>query len=500
MTPEIKGPAPSLALYITAGLAQFCGLMVVRYQLSDPGFVYFLMALTAFGLGVAYHLRQRGVSSRIVPIGALIGGIFFLIALGSGALLSHLFPSQSFVGTELSVIIALAATASISNFLAVSDDAVVFTTVWVIAIIGLSGAVDLNRELILFFFVFLLLFAFLLIHQNYLAQARSAKETSEVPLRSLQIQGVTALVAWLCVGVAGILLSIPLRALGKGISLRQVVNQLQLPPSALLEGRRISSGSSQLTFDNRTEFRVGLGPTGDDQTEVLTVESPRPHYWRGRAYMIYGAQGWTNPDSPPPPPVVPEDDTAQPMSYRVASPSRVKPPKLTLETHRFKMVGSLAGPVYHAAEPVQVRGMFEQLLHRPDGTLGGSRGSSGTYEIDSEISDADPQALNQSPENYPAAIRNRYLWSGEIDFQLAKLVTEATKNARGPYEKAEAIRQLVQDRCTYSLSARAVPAGRDPAAFFLMDSREGYCDLFATATTVLCRMAGLPAQARISIT
>jgi transglutaminase-like putative cysteine protease len=493
MTPEIKGPRPSLALYLTAGLAQFCGLMVVRYQISDPGFVYFLIALTALGLGVAYYLRQRGVSPRIVPIGALVGGVFFLIALGSGALLSHLFPSQSFVGTELSVIVALAATASVSNFLAVSDDAVVFTTVWVVAIIGLSGAVDLNRELILFFFLFLLLFAFLLIHQNYLAQARSTKETSDVPLRSLQIQGVTALVAWLTVGVAGTLLAIPLRALGKGISLRQVVNQLQLPPSALLEGRRTTTGSNQLAFDNRTEFRVGLGPTGDDQTEVLTVESPRPHYWRGRAYITYGAQGWTNPDTPPIP-VLPESGAVQPMVYRIRSSSRVRPARFLAETHRFKPVGALFGPVYHAAEPVQVRGMFEQLVRRTDDTLGGSRGSGGSYEVDSEICDADPQMLNRSPETYPAAIRNRYLWSGEINPRLTRLLTEATKNARGPYEKAEAIRQFVQDRCTYSLSARAVPTGQDPASFFLLDSREGYCDLFATATTVLCRLAGLPAR------
>ncbi len=494
MTPDPPSPPPSPALYITAGLAQFCGLMVVRYQISDPGFVYFLMALTAFGLGVAYHLRQRGVSPRIVPIGALVGGIFFLLALGSGTFLSHLFPSQSFVGTELSVIIALAATASVSNFLAVSDDAVVFTTVWVVAIIGLSGAVDLNRELILFFFLFLLLFAFLLIHQNYLAQARGARSTADVPMRSLQIQGVTALVAWFTVGVAGVLLAIPLRALGKGISLRQVVNQLQLPPSALMDGRQSSTGGNQLTFDNRTEFRVGLGPTGDDQTEILTVRSPRPHYWWGRAYVTYGAQGWTNPDIPPPPSIDPDDDTVQPMTYRLSPRNRVKSAKFTAETHLFKPAAPLSGPIYHAAEPVQVRGMFEQLWYRPDGTLTGSRGASGSYEVDSEICDADPQMLNTSSENYPAAIRNRYLWSGEVNLQLASLVTEATKNAHGPYEKAEALREFVQNRCTYSLSARAVPAGQDPASFFLLDSREGYCDLFATATTVLCRLAGLPAR------
>jgi hypothetical protein len=34
----------------------------------------------------------------------------------------------------------------------------------------------------------------------------------------------------------------------------------------------------------------------------------------------------------------------------------------------------------------------------------------------------------------------------------------------------------------------------DAAVFFLTDSQEGYCDLYATATTLLCRFAGLPAR------
>jgi hypothetical protein len=78
---------------------------------------------------------------------------------------------------------------------------------------------------------------------------------------------------------------------------------------------------------------------------------------------------------------------------------------------------------------------------------------------------------------------------------LRALADEATLEAPGdPYSRAEAIRRFVAERCTYRKDAQPVPQRVDAAEFFLNESREGYCDLYATAVAVLCRYAGLPSR------
>lgn len=494
-TPPEKIDPPSPALYIGAGLAQFFVLLVVRFQISDPSFAFALMLLMGIGLFTAFRMRQRGVGTNIVPAGAVVVAALFLLSLSRNSALSGILPVEIFIGTEISVVIALAITAALSNFLAVSDDAVSFSMVWGVAIIGLSGSLDLNRELIFCFFGFLLCVAFVLVHQNYLNQARQSGPVRNIPSPLVKFQFMAALAAWIFAAVVGATLSIPLRALGKGISLRQVVDQLQLPRSAIAGNRGGASGVPSLNFENRSEFRVGLGPTRDDQTEVMTVVSPRPRYWRGRSYLNYGPGGWTNPDLPAAPqPLTTRNPEAEMPTYSVEVADRPKLGERSTETHKFETASELFGSVFHAAEPVALRGKFESILMRVDGTLGGNLGSGRKYEVDSEVVEIDPYALDKSSRDYPDTIRQRYLWTGATNPALDKLVTEAVGSTGGAYSRAEAIRRFVLSRCTYSLSARAVPTGTDPVLFFLNESREGYCDLFATATTVLCRYAGLPAR------
>lgn len=62
-------------------------------------------------------------------------------------------------------------------------------------------------------------------------------------------------------------------------------------------------------------------------------------------------------------------------------------------------------------------------------------------------------------------------------------------------EKAELIRDYVQDSARYSLNTPAMPQDKkDFAIWFLQESETGYCVHFATALTVLLRAAGIPAR------
>ena len=63
-----------------------------------------------------------------------------------------------------------------------------------------------------------------------------------------------------------------------------------------------------------------------------------------------------------------------------------------------------------------------------------------------------------------------------------------------PAEAAEAIRDLLDDRCVYDLDTPAPPGGEDYVTWFLNSSRRGYCMHFATAATLMFRMLGVPAR------
>ena len=74
------------------------------------------------------------------------------------------------------------------------------------------------------------------------------------------------------------------------------------------------------------------------------------------------------------------------------------------------------------------------------------------------------------------------------------LAREASSVASSPYDKALAIQSWLQRSFRYTLDVTDQPEDVDFVTRFLLDTREGYCTYFASAMTVLCRMAGLPAR------
>ena len=67
-------------------------------------------------------------------------------------------------------------------------------------------------------------------------------------------------------------------------------------------------------------------------------------------------------------------------------------------------------------------------------------------------------------------------------------------NAQTPYDRACAIMRHLQRYYRYTLEPETPPENQDFVTYFLYVGREGYCTYFASAMTVLCRMAGLPAR------
>lgn len=78
--------------------------------------------------------------------------------------------------------------------------------------------------------------------------------------------------------------------------------------------------------------------------------------------------------------------------------------------------------------------------------------------------------------------------------ELQEIVDQATVGAQSPYEMALGIQNYLRSHYAYSLDVQTPPEGVDFVAWFLIGERQGYCTYFASAMTMLCRIAGLPAR------
>jgi transglutaminase-like putative cysteine protease len=509
----------SIPLYVAGAAVQISGLAAVAYQLSDPRFSYFTMILTVVGMAVSYYLRRLGTPSRLLKAGALFLGLVFLFALRGAGIFGDLVPLEVRGSQEMLLVCALAFTATFFSFLLVTDEAVAFTCVWSIAMIGLTGTVNINRELIMCFVAFLGAASFLLVHQNSLANGMAAvtapgdgDDAVAAPLPRAGVRSVVgrrgaawgllrtqALVALACGAAAivlGLVVAIPLQMVGRNLSLATIIQRLNVPAAA---ATKLGGGAPRLSFDNLGQFQVGLGPVSDDPTERMTVTSDRPFYWRGRVFDFYNGHGWSNTYASNA-----VREVLAPTGERTGEQFNVfnlpDPPfarkKTERLTHRFHVNSASFAPLYHAAEPHVVRIPTDRLVRRPDNSMGAQNGYGYEYEVISDVPDVRPADLRATGQDYPLDVSRLYLYQGTENEKLQDLTNEiiTQASATNPYDKVEALRQWVSQRCTYTLDARAVPNKSDAVDFFLNESKEGYCDLYATALTMLCRYAGVPAR------
>jgi transglutaminase-like putative cysteine protease len=117
------------------------------------------------------------------------------------------------------------------------------------------------------------------------------------------------------------------------------------------------------------------------------------------------------------------------------------------------------------------------------------------YTVVAAYSTATVQDLRAAGEDYPDWLRRRYL---QLPRSLPRRVIEeahqVTSGATSAYDKAVALESWLRDTYTYSTHVDPVPPGVDWVDYFLNESRQGYCDYFATAMVVMLRSEGVPAR------
>ena len=220
---------------------------------------------------------------------------------------------------------------------------------------------------------------------------------------------------------------------------------------------------------------------------TATVQSdarvlPRRTHWRALSYDVYSGAGWWRSDT--------QQDLVlanQPLALpEVAATVTVQ--------QQVSWVGDDRRIRYTYGLPL----MFDHsvsTLWASDSDLSHVRGAGNIYQVESRVSTASAEMLNQAAlDAVPPLIIGVYTQLPDsVPQRVHDLAAEITANATTPYEQARAIEAFVR-QYEYSLDVPAPPENQDVADFFLFDQQAGYCDYFATAMAVLARSVGLPAR------
>lgn len=81
-----------------------------------------------------------------------------------------------------------------------------------------------------------------------------------------------------------------------------------------------------------------------------------------------------------------------------------------------------------------------------------------------------------------------------IDGGVYALTMRVIEGCDNPWDRAVAIMNYLRENMRYTLQPEMPPRGRDFVSHFLMDTREGYCSYYASAMSVMGRIAGLPTR------
>jgi transglutaminase-like putative cysteine protease len=242
---------------------------------------------------------------------------------------------------------------------------------------------------------------------------------------------------------------------------------------------------------------LGIGSLHSDAV-LFTVKVPpealrMPRlYWRGIAYDKYVNGQWES--------TAPGNAKFQPQDEYLPLPDYVS----TLAA-RYVFNTFMGGQrlLYTPANPVWVsRSASADFFQADVGSMDVERiradrllASGENYQARSPVSNPTVAQLRQAGEGYPEWVTLNYLQLPEgFSPLIAQLAASVTRDSQTPYDKAAAITDYLRTEMNYSERISSPPAGSDPIEWFLFQSKEGFCNYYASAEVLMLRSLGIPAR------
>jgi len=251
------------------------------------------------------------------------------------------------------------------------------------------------------------------------------------------------------------------------------------------------------------------GPVSLGESVIMDVRASTGRYWRGVVYHTYTGRGWLNTDEETTPlgvgdkPRLPVYELRREITQTITTyypgtgllfaagqPVRVVWPALAEVSYLPEDVAPTPTPLpgggrrLAVSPPVDISMLFSR-----------SRLKEGqSYAVVSAISEADVESLRAAGDAYPDWVRERYLQLPEdLPQRVRDLALEITAPYDNPYDKVTALEEYLRE-IPYNENIAPPPPDQDGVDYFLFGVREGYCDYYASAMTVMARAVGIPAR------
>ena len=224
--------------------------------------------------------------------------------------------------------------------------------------------------------------------------------------------------------------------------------------------------------------------------ELMRVQADTPSYWRLQTLAAFDGTDWSAASTPSEPvigtvhltqaPVAATTDLTQTFSLTHLEtrflPAAINPTAITFGD------SGVVGPSRLLSDPVN--GDLQLQAPSPPGF---------TYQVQSAVPNVDYKAVQRDSLGDPGTA---YLQLPDrLSQSVVDLAHEWTAGPGTPLEKLLTIQRHLR-RFDYSLKVKT-SASADYLADFLTKIKAGYCQQFATAFTVLARIAGFPSRVAV---
>jgi transglutaminase-like putative cysteine protease len=243
--------------------------------------------------------------------------------------------------------------------------------------------------------------------------------------------------------------------------------------------------ASNLAFPESLTPREDFDPGSQP---VLKIVSPRRDYWRTSTYDGYDGRSMAVSGA--------AERRYEPNQSLPVDPENGHYRSAVQQTVTVVSPGAAALFAADAPTTFSVPLMAEQrevgwdlAATRPATAL--QRGHS--YSVTSSVLVAGRRQLGEASTTYPPWVERYLELPGSVPARVGALANELTADAANPFERALAIEAYLR-ALTYSTHTTVPPSDRDWVDFLLFESRNGYCDYFATAMTVMLRSQRIPAR------
>jgi transglutaminase-like putative cysteine protease len=255
-----------------------------------------------------------------------------------------------------------------------------------------------------------------------------------------------------------------------------------------------TSGDEGIDLDPFVSIHAQLG----EQTaiDLFEVRAERAAYWRLLALDEFDGSSWTSSD----PDATERGQVLSTPAVLPLLPDQV-PDGAPRLPQRFTILRDIDKPYLPMAHPAEAVTLpFGEITYDPllsQALLDGGLDEGLEYTVSSRVVTPTPEQLDDvyflTREQY-----GRYTFvSGSVDPRVGELAERWTRNEDTPYRKIYALQQHFLDG-SFVYNTEVDPESDADAMFeFLTETRQGFCQQFATSMAIMVRELGFPARVAV---